>query len=102
MSGAKQWCVPCPCIEDRPSRYCMASEVSQNNIGFFPSSSEYRVHSDLDESDVQQYLDRAEREDRPLVACNDCRALLLVGDGVDLVYPGEPRHDGHTVAGGAA
>lgn len=102
MAGAKQWRVPCPCLEGSDSRMCMASEVSDANIGYFPSSAEHRVHSDLDESDLQEYLEDAHRRGQELVACNDCRALLRIVDGVELVYRGEPRHEGHVVAGGDA
>ena len=100
MVGANQLRVQCPCLQDRNVRLRMASQVSNANIGYFPASSEYRVHSDLDERDLQQFLDEASDDGRKLAACNDCRALLLVGDGVEVVYPGEPRYEGHTVAGG--
>jgi hypothetical protein len=73
------------------AKLTMASEVTQNNVGFFPAGSEHRVHHELDRGDLLDYLDRAEETDQTLVACNECRRLLLVGNGVDVLHRGEER-----------
>jgi hypothetical protein len=80
----------------------MASEVTENNMWAFPSDQEHRVHCDLDEDDLQTYFSEAvNKRDCPLVACNQCRALLFVGgeDGIEVAYRGEPRFGGAPVAG---
>jgi hypothetical protein len=103
MTGAKQWRVPCPHLdEDAGRQNVMASEVSKNNFEFFPQSSEYRVHRELTGRQILKYLEQAQQTDRALVACNQCRALLFVGGGVEVAHRGEARYEGAPVAGGSA
>lgn len=89
-SGARQWRLPCPHLDGRPAERAMHSEVSQNNVRFFPK--EDRVTSDVSQADLEDWLEQADHQSGSLVACNQCRRVKIVVDGdIDVVHEGGLR-----------
>jgi len=100
MAGAKQWRVKCPHVDDRPAETAMASEVSQNNKGYW--AREGRVPDGVDAKQLGQILEDASGT---IVVCNACRRVLeLDGSAIDVKvdadpycetfsYPGDPHGD---------
>lgn len=103
MTGAAQWRVPCRHLDDHAAERAMHSQVSWNNLAYFPE--EERVVDDVEEADLIEWLERADRADRALVVCNQCKRVKLAGGGTDLLHDGgntvtqvgHCRHDHHDV-----
>lgn len=92
--GATQHRIRCPCSEPLAgSDLAMHSQVSSRNLSYFIS--ERRVPSDVDEDQLRRWYEQGQATDRTLVACNNCRRVVLYGDGEREVLTGpDPRGGG--------
>lgn len=90
-SGARQWRIPCQHLDGRPAERAMHSEVTRSNLRFF--ASEARVTGDVSESELREWLTKAEKDDGSLVVCNDCRRVKITDrdDGNRVVVHGGGR-----------